>query len=67
MMKKSRADRRKTVDLSPEAIDRRLRELGQLYELGMQISRARWLGKLEDVEPSSSKDGGNPAPGGKSS
>jgi len=39
----------KAVDMSSEAIDRRLRELGQLYELGMQIRGARWLGTLEEI------------------
>jgi hypothetical protein len=32
--------------MSPEAIDRRLRELNQLYRLWMEISKARWLGPL---------------------
>ena len=36
--------------MSPEAIDQRLRELGQLYELGMQIRDAKWLGKLKELE-----------------
>ena len=38
------------VDVSPEAIDRRLRELGQLYELAMAINGARWLGTLEELQ-----------------
>jgi hypothetical protein len=46
--------------MSPEAIDRRLRELGQLYELGIQISSARWLGALKDIERSSEKSAGMP-------
>jgi len=41
--------------MSPEAIDQRLRDLGQLYELGIQIRSARWLGTLEDLERSSEK------------
>jgi len=36
------------VDMSPEAIDRRLRELGQLYKLGMAIRQAKYLGKAKD-------------------
>lgn len=35
-------------DMSPEAIDRRLRELNQLYKLGMAIQQAKHLGKLKD-------------------
>lgn len=34
------------VDMSPQAIDRRLRELGQLYELGMSLQKARRIGKV---------------------
>ncbi len=41
--------------MSPEAIDRRLRELGQLYELGIEIRTARWLGTLKEIEESSAK------------
>jgi|GEM_PF-2309911 len=36
-------------DMSPEAIDRRLRELGQLYKLGMAIQHAKHLGKVKDL------------------
>jgi hypothetical protein len=39
----------RAVDMSPEAIDRRLRELGQLYELGLEIRGARWLGTVEEI------------------
>jgi hypothetical protein len=35
-------------DMSPEAIDRRLRELGQLYKLGMAIQKAKYIGKARD-------------------
>jgi hypothetical protein len=35
-------------DMSPEAIDRRLRELGQLYTLGMAIRQAKHIGKVND-------------------
>lgn len=37
-------------DMSPEAIDRRLRELGQLYKLGMAIQHAKHLGKIKDFD-----------------
>mgnify|MGYP001461179078 CR=1 FL=1 len=36
------------IDMSDEAIDRRLQELGQLYELGMQLVSARWIGRLPE-------------------
>ncbi len=36
-------------DMSPEAIDHRLRELGQLYKLGMVIQQAKHLGKVKDI------------------
>jgi hypothetical protein len=44
---KATSDRTPRVDMSPEAIDRRLRELGQLYELGMSLQKARRIGKVE--------------------
>ena len=46
--------------MSPEAIDQRLRDLGQLYELGIEIGSARWLGTLKDLERSSAKSDGKP-------
>ena len=36
------------IDMSPEAIDRRLREVAQLYRLGVEIRSARRLGKITD-------------------
>lgn len=40
------------VDMSPEAIDRRLRDLGQLYRVGRELANARYLGKVSDpAEP----------------
>ena len=49
--KKANASERATraVDMSSEAIDRRLRELSQLYELGLEIRGAHWLGTLEEI------------------
>jgi hypothetical protein len=35
-------------DMSPEVIDRRLRELGQLYKLGVAIQKAKHIGKVKD-------------------
>jgi hypothetical protein len=43
---KANSERAPRVDMSPAAIDRRLRELGQLYELGMSLQRAKRIGKV---------------------
>ena len=51
------AKTRRRVDMSPEAIDRRLRDVGQLYRLGMALREARPLS--ETAVPSS---GGRVAP-----
>lgn len=42
--------KRRKIDMSPSAIDRRLRELAQIYRLGIAIKSARRLGKLQDIE-----------------
>ena len=39
-----------TVDMSPEAIAQRLRDLGQLYRLGISLEKARPLGSLDEVQ-----------------
>ena len=41
------------TDMSPEAIDQRLRDLAQIYKLGMSLKGAQWLGPVEGQEPSS--------------
>lgn len=46
MKTSSNKPERTKVDMSPEAIDRRMRELAQLYRLGVEIRKARPLGKL---------------------
>ena len=33
--------------MSSEGIDRRLREVAQLHELGVSLLQARWVGPLE--------------------
>lgn len=43
----------KHPDMSPEAIDRRLRELSQIYRLGMSLQGAKWIGPGD----------GSPSPG----
>ncbi len=35
--------------MSPEGIDRRMRDLAQLYRLGVEIAKARPLGKLRQL------------------
>ncbi len=42
--------RRRRVDMSPEAIDRRLREVASLYRLGISIATARRLGPKHELE-----------------
>ena len=37
------------TDVSPEAVDQRLRELAQLYRLGMALQDAQLLGSAEEV------------------
>jgi hypothetical protein len=41
--------RKAQVDMSPEGIDRRMRDLAQLYRLGVEIAKARPLGKLRQL------------------
>lgn len=36
--------------MSPEAVDVRLRELAQLYRLGVSLRGGRWLGPLDESE-----------------
>lgn len=45
--------RTKQVDMSPAAVDRRLRDLAQLYKLGMSIKRAKPIGPV--VDPTTEK------------
>ena len=43
----------KQVDMSSAAIDRRLRELAQIYRLGMSLQKARRIGKVNDLRAKS--------------
>jgi hypothetical protein len=45
----------KHPDMSPEAIDQRLRELGQLYKLGMALRNPTWIwrGNITEAAESS--------------
>jgi len=49
MMKDQEINRIKQVEMSPEAIDRRLLDLAQLYKLGIEIQNARRLGKVNEI------------------
>ncbi|MCK4765449.1 MAG: hypothetical protein KAW12_24820 [Candidatus Aminicenantes bacterium] len=49
MLKDQKINKIKQVEMSPEAIDRRLRELAQLYKLGIAIRDARRLGKVNEI------------------
>lgn len=49
MLKNQKINRIKTVEMSPEAIDRRLLDLGQLYKLGIAIQGAHRLGKVNEI------------------
>ena len=52
MTMKAEADAQREVDMSPAAIDRRLRDLQQLYKLGMSLKSARRVGKASELESS---------------
>ncbi len=38
------------VDMSPEAIDRRLRTVSELYQFATTVKHVKWLGKAKDLE-----------------
>ncbi|UCH96699.1 MAG: hypothetical protein JSV88_07565 [Candidatus Aminicenantes bacterium] len=44
------------VEMSPEAIDRRLLDLAQLYKLGIAIQDARRLGKVNETRLSENQE-----------
>jgi hypothetical protein len=43
------------IDMSPEALDQRLRDLAQLYKLGMALKDARRIGKVEQLRQAESE------------
>lgn len=45
-----RMRRTKTVDMSPDAVDQRLRDLTQLYKLGISVRDAKYLGTVEELK-----------------
>ncbi len=42
------------VDMSSEAMDRRLRRLSSLWKFGQSLKDAKWLGKVKDLEAKAS-------------
>ncbi len=50
MKNKAKRKRFTWVDMSPEAIDQRLRDVSQLYKLGMSIKGAKRVGKAKDLK-----------------
>ena len=48
----------KHPDMSPEAIDRRLRELGRLYKLGMSLRNPTWIwrGNITEAEEAARRE-----------
>ncbi len=47
-------DESKGVDMSPEAIDRRMRTLSGLWEFGQSLKGARRLGRTRDLKAAAS-------------
>ncbi|MBX7224324.1 MAG: hypothetical protein K1Y36_30695 [Blastocatellia bacterium] len=53
MMKMSdHQNQRMNIEMSQEAVDQRLRDVAELYRLGMSIKQAKYLGKARDILPS---------------
>lgn len=44
------------VDMSPQAVDQRLRDVAQLYRLGVSLQNAKVLGSVEDMRRGSHPD-----------
>lgn len=38
-------------DMSQEAVDQRLRDVSELFQLGMSLQKATYLGKATDILP----------------
>ncbi len=55
------------VDMSAEAIDQRLRDLAQLYKLGMSLRDVKLVGKAVDLRRKAAEDGPRAAPAAKRS
>ena len=45
------------VDMSSEAMDRRLRRLSGLWKFGQSLKHAKDLGKVKDLEAKEQKEG----------
>ncbi len=38
------------VDMSPDAIARRLRTVSELFQFSLTLKNVKWLGKVKDLE-----------------
>jgi hypothetical protein len=45
------------LDIPPEVVDSRLREMSELWKLGMSMKGAKWVGKVSDRVKAGDKDG----------
>lgn len=54
-MKKAKSTDR--VDMSPEAVEARLRDLASMYALGMSLMKARILGPVEQLDRRRTSEG----------
>ena len=61
MRKRNRVAHRHGVDMSNDAIARRIREAAELMRLGLSLARARFVGKVRERRP----DWGKPRHHGK--
>ena len=50
--------RSQVVDMSSEAIDRRLRTVSQLRRLGLSIRKAKYIGTVKELRERAAKDDG---------
>ena len=49
------------VDMSPQAIDRRLRTLSELFEFAQSLKGVRWLGEVRELQAETAKEDSLPA------
>ena len=47
--RETKTTNRKAIDMSPEALDQRIRDVAQLYKLGIALKDARRIGKVEQL------------------
>lgn len=44
------------VDMSPQAIDRRLRTLSELFEFAQSLKGVRWLGEMRELQAEAARE-----------